>query len=119
MTYALAILGILLALSAAGNAWQFKRGEAMLEAKATAEQLNRDTKAAASACSAGVDRLDKAGAARQKRLEDAMATVAPKVAILQEASLVALSARPDNAQDLCGSLTRYLQREIKTERGAK
>ena len=117
MSYAVAILGLLLALSTAGNAWQFKRGEAMLEAKATAEQLNRDTKAAASACTAGVDRLDRAGAARQKRLEDAMANVAPRVATLQEASLVAMAARPDNAKDLCGSLQRYLGREIKAERG--
>lgn len=116
MTYLVAILGLLLALSAAGNAWQFHHGEKIVAAKAAMEQLAADTKEAAQACTRGVDDLAKASRTRGLALAELMRQVAPKVAQMQEASLVALQARPDNPQDLCGSLQRYLQGQIKADR---
>lgn len=113
------ILGILLALSAAGNAWQFHHGEVILEAKAATAQLATDTKAAAEACSTGVTDLQKAGAARQKELVTALKGAQPKVAALEAAATVAARAKPDNAQDLCGSLERYLKAQVKADRGGK
>lgn len=119
MTYAVAILGILLAISAAGNAWLFQRQDAAGKAEAKAEQLFRDTKAAAGACTASVDTLAKAGNTRQARLEAALKAVAPAVAKDQQAALKALAARPDDPRDLCASLARYWKREIEAERGPK
>lgn len=113
------ILGILLALSAAGNAWQFKHGEGLVAKGAAVEQLATDTKAAAQACTQGVEDLAKASRTRAQALAELMKQVAPKVAQMQEASLLALQQRPDNPQDLCGSLERYLRAQIKAERGAK
>ena len=111
-----AILGILLAVSVAGNAWQFHHGEKLVAAKAATEQLATDTKAAAEACSASVDRLDKAGKARQGKLEAALKSVAPAIAKDQKAALDALKARPSDPANLCGSLEKYLRDQIKAER---
>ena len=119
MVYALAILGVLLALSTAGNAWQFHRHEATLEAKAATEQLARDTTAAAQACTKGVTDLEKAGRARQGALLDALVKAQPKVAALEAAASVAARAKPDTPSDLCGSLERYWRAQIKAERGEK
>ena len=114
-----AILGLLLAISVAGNAWQFHHGEVILEAKAATTQLAADTKAAADACSAGVDDLAKAGRTRGKALIEAMKQVAPTVQALQEAAIVAQRAKPDDPKDLCGSLERYLRTEVAAERASK
>ena len=118
MIYATAILGVLLAISAAGNAWQFQHGEGLLEAKAAATQLNKDTTAAAAACTAGVDRIEKAGTTRQERLEAALRSIAPRVAKLNAEAIVASRAKPDDPRDLCGSLERYLRAQIKAGRPA-
>lgn len=118
MNYLIAVMAVLLALSAAGNAWQFKHGEAAIEAAATATQMNTDTKAAATACSSSVDALGKAGDKRQTDLLAALKGVAPRVAALQAESLKAMGAKPDDPKDLCGSLERYLRGQIKSEKGA-
>lgn len=115
MTYAIAILGVLLALSTAGNAWQFHRHEATIEAKAATEQLARDTTAAAQACTKGVTDLEKAGRARQGALLDALVRAQPKVAALEAAASVAARAKPDDPQNLCASLERYWKAQIKAE----
>lgn len=117
--YGIVILGILLALSVAGNAWQFHHGEKILEAKAATEQLAKDTTAAAQACTKGVEDLEKAGRVRGAALLAAMKAAQPQVASLEAAATVAARAKPDNAQDLCGSLERYLSAQIKAERAKK
>lgn len=116
MTYAVAIL---LALSTAGNAWQFHRHEATLEAKAATEQLAKDTTEAAKACTRGVDDLARAGRIRGQALLQAMRGAAPKVAALEAAASVAARAKPDAPSDLCGSLERYWKAQIKAERAEK
>lgn len=117
--YGIVILGILLALSVAGNAWQFHHGEVILEAKAATAQLAKDTTAAAQACTQGVEDLAKAGRVRGKALLDALEKAKPQVASLEAAATVAARAKPDDAQDLCGSIERYLTAQIKAERAKK
>ena len=119
MIYGLAILGILLALSAAGNAWQFHHGEKLQAEIGAVRQLATDSKAAAEACSAGVDALGKAGSDRQKALDKALSGVAPKVLALQEASLLAGRAQPSDPGNLCLSLEKYLKAQIAKERSPK
>lgn len=110
------ILGILLAISVAGNVWQYHEHTVDSIRLGTTKQLADDTKAAAQACTQGVLDLDKAGKARQRRLEDALAAVAPKVAQEQQAAIAALQARPDDPKDLCGSLERWWKARIAEEK---
>ena len=117
--YAIGILALLLALSAAGNVFLWKHGEALKQEMGAVQQLATDAKAAGEACSKGVEDMAKAAGTRQKRLETALAAVAPEVRRAQSDALAALSAKPDNAADLCGSLERYLRSQIKAERGIK
>lgn len=119
MTYAVAILAILLALSAAGNAYQYNEHTKDAVKFGTTSQLAADTKAAAGACTNSVRDLAKAGQTRQGELLKALAGVAPKVTALEAAATVAARVKPDDPKDLCASLERYLKGEIKKERAAK
>lgn len=110
------ILAILLALSVAGNAWLFHSRDKALAAEATAEQLNADTAKAAQACTDGVNNLAKDGKARAARLEKMLGAEAGRIRTLQQQALDAQRAKPDDPQDLCGSLERYLRSQIKAER---
>lgn len=113
------ILGILLAISVALNGWQYHQALEAATKYGTTKQLADDTKAAAGACTKGVEDLAKAGRGRQNDLLAALKAVAPQVAAEQTAALQALQAKPDDAKDLCGSLERYLKGQIKAERGVK
>jgi len=108
-----AILTLLLALSVAGNAWQYHEHDKAVAAVATAEQLGVDTKAAAQACGASVDALAADSKARSARIEQQLAGWSGRILELPGASLEALSARPANPADLCGSVTQYLQAQIR------
>ena len=119
MTYLVVILGVLLALSSAGNAWQYRQAGELQGKIGATEQLATDTKAAAQACSTGVDNLQKAAGTRQRDLLAALKGVQPQVAALEAAATVAARQKPDNPADLCGSLERYLKAQIKAERGMK
>lgn len=112
----LIVLGVLLAASAAGNAWLFNSRDKALVAEATAQQLNADTAVAAKTCSDGVDNLATDSKARSIRLEKMLGAKAGSILTLQHQALAAQRARPDNPQDLCGSLERYLRSQIKAER---
>jgi hypothetical protein len=121
-TAALVLLGILcfaLLSSLALNAYFWNERDDLLQKEATVKQLQVDTKAAAQACSASVENLAKEGKARDGRLAVALAKIAPQVKLNQQEVLKALAARPDNPNDLCGSLQRFLSRSIKAEREAK
>lgn len=110
------ILGILLAISVAGNAWQYHEHTKDAVKFGATKQLADDTTAAAVACSTGVDNLAKAGRTRQTELMAALKGVAPQVAKLQADALEAGRAKPDDPKDLCGSLERYLKGRIKADR---
>lgn len=109
-------LGVLLLASLAGNAWQYHQHDEYVRAEAQARQFADDTKAAAGACTASVEQLRKDGLARQAQLVQLLKSVAPAVAASQKEALTALNAKPDNPQDLCGSLERYLRTEVKAEK---
>lgn len=115
----LAILGILLALSVAGNAWQYHEHTVDSVKFGTTKQLADDTKAAAQACSDGVDALQKQGAGTRTAIIAALQGESARIKGLQQDALTALAARPDNPADLCGSLDRYLKAQIAKERGGK
>ena len=114
---AVAVLGVLLAVSSTLNAWQYKEREKTLTVAATASQLAEDTKATAQACSDGVDRLARAGDANRRAIITAVDATKGQIAGLQQQALAASRAKPDNPQDLCGSLERYLKAQIKAEKG--
>ncbi len=113
------VLGLLLALSVAGNAWLFNSRDTALEGKAKAETAMAGYKSAAATCSASVDKLAKDGKDRQAELLKALATAAGWIKRLQQEAIAASRAKPDNPADLCGSLERYLKAQIKAEREAK
>lgn len=112
-------LVIALVVSLVGNAWLFHERDKSIERDARAEQLNTDTVAQAGACTASVEKLAKDGQLRSRRLDDALAGIAPTVRAEQIAALEAARARPDDPQNLCGSLERYLRGVISAERGPK
>ena len=114
-----AILALLLALSAAGNVFLWKHGEALKQEMGAVQQLAADAKAAGEACSKGVEDMAKAAGSRQKRLEAQMAAVAPEVRRAQADSLAALQAKPSDPANLCASLEKYLREQVKAERGGK
>lgn len=114
--YLSAMLGVLLLASIAGNAWQYHEHDQYVRLEAQARQYATDTKGAAEACTASVEQLRKDGLARQAKLVDLLKGIAPEVAENQMAALSAMNEKPDNPQDLCGSLERYLRTEIKGEK---
>lgn len=109
-------LAIALAISLAGNAWLFHDRDKAIEARAAVGQLQADTKAAADACTQSVDKLASASRAQEKRLQEAIDGARGQVAWLQTEALKAGQARPDNPQDLCGSLERYLRGQLLQRR---
>lgn len=113
------VLGILLALSAAGNAWQYHQHGRDLVRIGTTEQLADDTKAAAAACSRGVEDLAQAGRDRHDEVLARLAAQAGQVADLQRRSVAALNAQPADPNDLCKSLERYLREQIRAGRAAQ
>jgi len=119
MNYVLAVLGVLLALSVGGNAWLFHERDKIMQKEATVSQLAADVKQQAGVCTASVDSLAEAGKTRDARLGAKLDAIAPAVAKLQKEQFAALSARPDNPQDLCGSLSRYWLQEIAKEKGGQ
>jgi hypothetical protein len=115
----LAILALLLALSCAGNAWQYHEHTVDSVKFGTTQQLADDTKAAAQACSDGVDKLQGQSAATRTAIIAAVQGEGARIKGLQHDALEAIKARPDDPKDLCGSIERYLKAQIAKERGVK
>ena len=86
---------------------------------ATRQQLADDTKAAAQACSDGVDKLATQSSATRTAIIAAVQGEGARIKGLQHDALDAIKARPDNPADLCGSIERYLKAQIAKERGVK
>jgi len=113
------LLAILLAISVAGNGWQYHEHGKDLIRIGTTEQLTADTKAAADACSASVDDLARKGATQHAAVLASLAAQAGKVAGLEGAAIAALNAKPADPSDLCKSVALYLRDEIRKERGQR
>ena len=99
----LAILGIALALSLAGNAglgWLLK--DAWQDA-ATAQSAYEQAKAAGVQCSEGVAKLAIAGAAREKAAKDALRAAQGARAAADARALQTLQVAPSKPDDLCAS----------------
>lgn len=114
---AIAVLGLLLALSMAGNAWLFNSRDAALEAKAKAETAYAGAMSAANLCSASVDDLAEKGRTRHAEIMKRLAAQSGQVRALEQASIEALQARPSDPSDLCASLDAYLRTEILKAKG--
>lgn len=110
---------IALALSLGCNAWQFHRNSVLIAEGAKTEQARVDTLGVATACSASVDALAAKSGQQAAGIKAALAGIAPTVAKAQGEALRALSARPANPDDLCGSLALYFKSQIQAERGAR
>ncbi|OHC66980.1 MAG: hypothetical protein A3H93_18120 [Rhodocyclales bacterium RIFCSPLOWO2_02_FULL_63_24] len=115
----LTVVGLLLALSVAGNAWLFNSRDVALAERATFEHASKDTAVAAKACSDGVEGLAADGKKRHADLLTRIKAQAGQVAALEGASIAALNARPADPGDLCKSLAQYLAGEIRKERGVR
>jgi len=113
------ILGLLLALSVAGNGWQYHEHGKDLIKIGTAEQFAADTMAAAKTCSDSVDNLAAKAATQHASVLASLRAQASQVAALKGATIAALNAQPADPADLCQSLEIYLSAQIKAERGVK
>ncbi len=117
-----AVLGwallIALGLSLAGNVWLFHERDGLIAREATVKQLEADTRVVAQSCTKSVDDLAAAGKARQRDLLASLAAIAPTVSMYQAEAIGALQARPADPQDLCGSLLKFWQAEIRREHPA-
>lgn len=115
----LTIVGIALAVSVAANAglthlYLGKRDELATQ-KAVTDQFS----SAANSCSTSVEELKKASDARHVAVLAALAKNASAVRSLEGAANQALATKPDDPNDLCGSLDRYLRSELNKERATK
>ena len=113
------ILGVVLALSLAGNAFLFHSRDRALEGKAVAETAMAGFKGAAETCSASVDKLAADGQRRHAETLAMLKAETGRIKGLQHDALAAVRAKPADPKDLCGSLERYLREQLKRERGLK
>lgn len=107
--YGCIILGILLALSAAGNAYQYREHTIDSVKFGTTKQLADDIGVAAKACSDGVADLADDQKKRFAGYQAQLTAETGRIKGLQHDAINAIAARPDNPADLCGSLERYLR----------
>lgn len=112
----LIVLILALMASLAGNAYFWHERDGLMKEAARLDQMKRDITAAATQCTASVDALAKDGRDRDQRIVAAMGKIAPKVIADQQASFKALTAKPDNPADLCGSLDRFRKKAIAEDR---
>lgn len=113
------ILGILLLLSLAGNAWQYNKHTEDSVKFGTVKQLSDDIGASAKACSDGVENLDKDAKRRQTEILTALDSAKGRITGLQHDALDALKAKPADPADLCKSLETYWKAQIAKERAGK
>lgn len=114
----LQILVIVLALSAAGDAWVVHLWLGQRDKTATALESVKVVSAAASSCSAGVDALKAESDARQAAVVAALEENRVAIASLQIKANKALSAKPANVKDLCGSLLIFFKQRIDEGKAA-
>ena len=113
------ILGIVLAISLAGNAFLFHSRDNAIEEKASAQTAMAGYKGASEACSKSVDTLADKGKERHVAMLAALTAEADRIKGLQHDALETMRAKPSDPKDLCASLERYWREQIKRERGTK
>lgn len=113
------ILGLLLAISTAGNLWLFHSRDKALASAAQHEIAYDGAIGAANLCSASVNDLATTSKKRHEETLRRLSAQSGQVRGLEQAAIEALQARPSDPGDLCGSLAAYLRTEIQKERGIK
>ena len=106
------ILGLLLALSLIGNGVLYKIHTHDLIKIGQLEQVAVDAKSAAKACSEGVEKLRKEGAARDKRVAEALKGAEARAREADARADATLQERPVSA-DICDSALELNQRKLK------
>lgn len=109
-------LALSLAANAALVASNLELREKHAEAKGTWEQAAKQSTQAIASCNAGVARIESATARAQAAAASAAAENRAAIQAFQRKATAALSAKPDNPADLCGSLNRWLGQQIMQER---
>jgi hypothetical protein len=115
----LTIVGIALAVSVAVNAGLTHLYLGKRDELATQKSVTDQFSSAANSCSTSVEELKKASDARHAAVLAALAKNASAVRSLEGAANQALTTKPDDPNDLCGSLDRYLRGELDKERTTK
>ncbi len=113
------ILGLLLAISFAGNLWLFHSRDKALASAAQHKTAYEGALGAANLCSASVAELSAKSEARHAETLRRLAAQSGQVRGLEQAAIEALQARPSDPGDLCGSLAAFLKTEIAKEKGVK
>lgn len=113
------LLGLLLALSVAGNLWLFHSRDRALASAAQHKTAYEGALGAANLCSASVKDLAAKSEARHAETLRRLAAQAGQVRGLEQAAIEALQARPSDPGDLCASLAAFLKTEIAKEKGVK
>lgn len=83
---------------------------------ARSEQAYKQVDAVAQACTTGVTALKTEADSRQAAVLAALEQVRGATTRLQLSASKVLAAKPDDPNDLCGSLQRFLQAQIIKER---
>ena len=105
-------LGILLALSIAGNVIFYKLHSRDLTKIGQLQQAALDAKSAAKACSEGVERLRKEALARDKRAAEALKAAETRAREADARADATLQERP-NQPDACAAARELNQRKLK------
>ncbi|OQY69760.1 MAG: hypothetical protein B6D47_08525 [Rhodocyclaceae bacterium UTPRO2] len=113
------ILGLLLAISFAGNLWLFHSRDKALASAAQHKTAYEGALGAANLCSASVAELSAKSEARHAETLRRLAAQSGQVRGLEQAAIEAMQARPSDPGDLCGSLAAFLKTEIAKEKGVK
>lgn len=109
------IVGILLALSLAGNGVLYKLHTNDLQQIGALKQAVKESRADAEACSEGVKKLRAAAAAREKTVVKALHEAEARARLANERSDHILQERPVSA-DVCDSALELNQRKLKERR---
>ncbi len=106
------ILGVLLALSLAGNVGLYKLHTRDLQKIGGLKQETKDALATARACSKGVERLRAAAAERERRVAEALRDATARAREANERADRTLLERPAGA-DSCASALELNRRKIR------
>ena len=106
------ILGILLALSLAGNVGLYKLHSWDLQKIGGLQQAAKDAVADAKACSEGVEKLRKEAAARDKRAAEALKGAETRAREADARADATLQERPSQP-DPCAAARELNQRKLK------
>lgn len=113
------IIGLLLALSVAGNLWLFHSRDKALASAAQHQTAYEGALGAANLCSASVNTLADESKTRHAETLKRLSAQTGRVKGLEQAAIEALQARPSDPGDLCGSLAAFLKTEIQRKREIK